>query len=138
MIRNLKVLGLALAAVLAFGALSASAASAQTPGKLTVAGGGSATLDVTETVGGLNAFTSFGGNTKCPGSTMKGHKITTTPHELVPNLATEVTLTPNFINCITTDSGGAEHKTTVTMTTCDFHAKIGETTGGVEHTYGVG
>jgi hypothetical protein len=125
MIRNLKVLGLALVAVLAMSALAASAASAQ-QGKLTINGGTEVTLDATEN--GLNAFTAFGAEVECPGSTITGHKINTTPHTLIPANATEITLTPNFVNCVARDSTGT-HKATVTMTSCDFHAKVGVTTG---------
>jgi hypothetical protein len=134
MIRNLKVLGLALVAVFAMSALTASAASAQSKqGELTTAGIGGVTLTATEV--GQNALTAYGGKTECPGSTITAHKITTTPHTFIPNKSTEATLTPHFKNCVTTDASG-NHFTTVTMTSCDFHIKIGETTGGVAHTYG--
>jgi len=48
MIRNFKTLGLALIAVLAMNAMAASAAQAQSPGKLTIEGGGTGTLTGTE------------------------------------------------------------------------------------------
>jgi hypothetical protein len=134
MIRNFKVFGLALVAVLAMNALAASAASAQSKqGEMTTTGVGGVTLTATEN--GQNGLTVFGGKTECKGSTSTAHKITTTPHTFIPNKSTEATLTPHFKNCITTDSGGS-HFTTVTMTSCDLHGKLGETTGGVAHTYG--
>jgi hypothetical protein len=134
-IRNLKVLGLALAAVFAMSALTASAASAQTTiGKLTVASGTSATLDGTET--GVNRITAFGGFVECFASTVSGGKYRTTPHQSVPAGASEITLTPNWVNCTAVDGLGS-HKATVTMKTCDYEARIGETTGGVANTYGL-
>jgi hypothetical protein len=105
--RNLKALGLALAAVFALSALTASAASAQTVGKLTVASGTSATLDGTEN--GVNRITVFGSFVECPGSTGTGHEFGTTPHVPVPAGASKVTLTPNFVNCFTEDGTG-KHK----------------------------
>jgi hypothetical protein len=132
--RNLKALGLVLAAVFALSALSASAASAQTVGKLTVASGTSATLDGTEN--GQNALTVFGGKIECPGSKIFGHEFGTTPHVPVPAGASKVTLTPEFVNCFSEDGAG-KHKTTVTMTSCDFESETGETTGGVANTYGI-
>jgi hypothetical protein len=135
-IRNLKALGLALAAVFALSALSASGSSAQTTvGKLTVNGGTSVTLDATEI--GVNRFawtaTEF---VECPGSTLTGHEFRTTPHVPIPFGASKVTLTAKLESCFAEDSLG-KHKATVTMTTCDYEAEVGETTGGVANTYGV-
>jgi hypothetical protein len=133
-IRNLKALGLALAAVFALSVLTASAASAETLGKLTVASGNLATLDGTEN--GVNRLTAFGSFVECPGSTISGHDFMSTPHTPVLAGASDITLTPSFVNCYAEDSLG-KHKATVTMTTCDYEAEIGETTGGVANTYGV-
>jgi hypothetical protein len=134
MIRNLKVLGLALAAVFALSALTAAGASAQTLGKLTIASGTSATLDATES--GQNALTAFGGKVECPGSKIFGHEFGTTPHVPVPAGVSKITLTPEWVGCFAEDSLG-KHKATVTMTSCDFEAEVGETTGGVANTYGI-
>ena len=123
MIRKLKVLGLALVALSAFAAVAASGASAQ--GKLTTEGGQEVTLTATETgTTFANSFTAFGGITHCPGSTITGHKSTTTPHGLIPNNATAITLTPHFKNC-TTELGGSKFPTTVDMNGCDFLLTIG-------------
>jgi hypothetical protein len=135
MIRNLKVLGLALTALFAFSAVAASGASAQ--GRLTAPE--PVTLKGTET--GLatdNALTSFGGTTHCPGSTITGHKITTTPHALIPSGATEVTLTPHYVNCTTVDSGGNTFSTTVDMNGCDYRGKVlGSTVGPTPNAWGL-
>jgi hypothetical protein len=129
MTRNLKALGLVLVAIFAFGAVVASGASAQ---RLTTEGGKAVTLTGTQT--GLtfdNSFTMFGGKFHCPGSTITGHKklteaeTATRRHELIPNLATEVTLTPHFRNCTTEDSGGTRFSTTIDMNGCDYLLTIG-------------
>jgi hypothetical protein len=131
MIRNLKVLGLALVAVLAFSAVIASAASANKQGFLTTENGGAVTLDGVED--GTNALVDptleEGKNpVECPGSTVTGHKLNVTPHELILNKSTEATVTPNFVNC---HSG--THKITVTMNECDFVFRVGETTKEETH-----
>ncbi|MEX2081372.1 MAG: hypothetical protein WEC33_07120 [Dehalococcoidia bacterium] len=135
MIRNLKALGLAMAAAFAFSAIAASGASAQ-QGVLT--SDGPVTLTATENKEGLNALTSFEGKTECPGSTYTGHKFDVTPHELIPNQATTATLTPHYkqADCISEDAGGTVRSSTVHMNGCDYVFHLGETTGG-EHTYGV-
>lgn len=131
MIRNLKVLGLALVAVFAMAAMSASAASAAN-GKLTSTG--PVTLDGTELAetGDTNALTAFGQTVECPGTEFFGHKYNVTPHELIPNGAETVTITPTYDNCHTV----AGNKATVHMNECDFVLHIGETTGTGD-TYGV-
>jgi hypothetical protein len=133
MIRNLKVMGLALVAVFAFAAMSASAASAQN-GKLTSTG--PVTLDGTEIAGATNSFTAFGAEVKCPGSTITGHKYNVTPHELIPSGAETATLTPDIIqpNCVAIE-GGTTHKATVTMNGCDYVLHIGETDTSKPDTY---
>jgi hypothetical protein len=116
MIRNLKVLGLALVAVFAFSAMAASGAMAQ-EGKLTSANKNPFTLTGTEVAGNENAFTgAFGVTVRCPGSTYAGHKVKNTPHELVPNGATETTVTPTYKEC--KDANGDPR--TVSMNGCDF------------------
>jgi hypothetical protein len=134
MIRNLKALGLALVAVFAINAIAGSAASAQ-QGKLTSEG--PMTLNAMETgaVGsGANALTGFSGKIECPASLYTGHKYNVTPHELLSSGATEVTVTPHYINCFSESSGGL-FSATVDMNGCDYVFHIGETTG--ENTYGV-
>jgi hypothetical protein len=135
MIRNLKALGLALVAFFAFSAVAASGASAQ--GKLTAPE--PVTLIGTETGTTFdNALSSFGGKTHCPGSTITGHKITTTPHGLIPSGATEVTLTPHYVNCVSEDVGGSKFPTTVDMNGCDYHGKLlGSTTGATGSAWGI-
>jgi hypothetical protein len=127
MIGNIKAFGLALAATFALSAVAASIASAGiTTGE--VRSDGPVTLTGTETgAGGLNAFTAFGAVNKCPGSTYTGHKVQETPHKPVPNNATEVTITPNYVNCTFP----------VFMNGCHYEFRDATTTGGVEHTYGV-
>jgi hypothetical protein len=132
MIRNLKVMGLALAAVFAFAAMSASAASAQN-GKITSTG--PVTLDGTEIAGQANALTAFGGKTECPGSTIAGHKYNVTPHELIPSGAETATLTPTYNEAACfVEEAGTKHKATVTMNGCDYVLHVGATTGA-EDTY---
>lgn len=128
MIRNLKVLGLALTAFIAFSAMAASGAMAQTNGKLTSDGPVTikGTQIETQTEAGVpnNALTAFGMNVECPNSVYTGHKITETPHALIPNGAESVTISPHYKNCITAGS----FPTTVDMNGCDFAFDLGETT----------
>lgn len=133
MIRNLKVLGLALAAVFAFSAVAASGAMAQTQGHLTSSTGVDFTLSGTEIAGGLNVFTGpLGINVKCPGSTYTGHKYNVTPHEFIANGETTTTITPKYVNCVE----GASPRT-VNMNGCDYDIDDATTTGAVGGTYGV-
>jgi hypothetical protein len=129
MIRNLKTLGLALVAVFAFSAVAASAASAAN-GLLT--SDGPATLDGTEIAGQLNAFTFFGGETKCPGTVTTGHEVGSTTNG-VPSGSSTVTITPDFneANCVDILSGSS-HKATMTMNGCDFVLHIGPTTAAMD------
>jgi len=136
MIRNLKVLGLALVAVFALSAAAASMASAA-PAKITSTG--PVTLDGTED--GLNAFTGFGGKVECPGTIATGHKTLTTKqteekltHELIPSGSTSFTLTLDLPATCTTVEGEASHRTTVTMNGCDFDIELLEPT--LEGTFG--
>jgi hypothetical protein len=121
MTRNLKTLGLALMAILALCAVVASAASAQTLGKIT--SDGPVTLTATQGTTGTGAYTtgknffkSFGSEINCTHTLYKGHKIDQTPHALIPSGATEVTITPTYTGCEVT--GGRQ--ATVTMNGCDF------------------
>jgi hypothetical protein len=135
MIRNLKILGLALVAVFALIALAASAASAQ--GKLTTSDGKPATLVGTETGvsgAGLNAWTAFGSKIECILGFGTGHQYNVTPHVPVPHGATTITITPHYKNCHTFIP--ETKPLTVTMNGCDWVVHIGATTGGVAGTYG--
>jgi hypothetical protein len=129
MIRNLKVLGLALVAVFAMSAVVASAASAAN-GLLT--SDGPATLDATEIAGQLNVFTAFGGEVKCPGSTITGHEVGSTTKG-VPSGSSNATLTPDYnqATCVAVISG-TSHKATVTMNGCDYVLHLGETNGEID------
>jgi len=152
MIRNLKALGLALVAMMAFGAVMASGASAQngqlTPVELiqTETEGGETHIHAGKTleepftltgeeVGAAseNRLTAFGSRVQCPGSTYTGHKYEVTPHELIPYGAETVTITPHYVNCTATALG---FPATVTMNGCDYGLHLEGTTGG-ETTYGV-
>lgn len=137
MICKLKTLTLALAAVLALGAVSASMASAQQQGFGTSEG--PVTLKGTENAAGVS-ITAFGALLSCPGSTYTGHKILTYPeteskaHELLGKLFTTATITPH-INQAACKAAGVP--ATIDMNKCDYQILLGVTTGGVEHTYGV-
>jgi hypothetical protein len=117
MIRNLKVLGLALVAVFAMGAVVASAASAQ-QGMLT--SDGPVLLDGTEISGETNALTAFGSVLSCPGSTYLGEAVGGGPIE---SGATQGTIVP-FFNNSTCNSGGL--KITISTNGCDVIFTSGE------------
>ncbi len=124
--RYLKNLGLALVSVLVIGAVAASMASAQgkftSTGPVTLIG----TLTGTESE---NALTAFGFTIACPAATYTGHKLNATPHELVPNGATAITVTPNYGACRLFATGlGA----TVDMNGCDYVLDLENTTGGAD------
>jgi len=132
MIRNLKVLGLALVAVFALSAMAASAASAY---EGTITSTGPFTLDGHEATVGANIFTAFGASVSCPESTATGHKTLTKEetekgktHELIPSGSSSFTLTFDLKqeNCKAVDSAGT-HKATVTLNGCDFDVTITET-----------
>lgn len=115
MIRNLKVLGIAMAAVFAFSAMSAASASAQTMGHIT--GPEKFTL-LGEEVGepGANAFTAFGQEpVECPETIYTGHRQGITPHTEIVNGDTAITVTPHYEGCV---SGEAERE--VDMNGCDY------------------
>jgi hypothetical protein len=131
MTRNLKALGLALVAAFVMSAVAASAASAQ---QGTITSDGPVTLTLSEIIAANNYFKAFGLEIRCPGSTMTGHKVTTTPHTTIPVGSIEATLTPKFVNCLIL---GLNWTATVTMNGCDFDLKVGETTPvGTANTYG--
>jgi hypothetical protein len=122
MIRNLKVLGLALVAVFAMSAVVASAASA---GELTSTTS-PVTLISTETgAAEANQLEAFGGFTRCPGTKFTGHKYNVTPHELITTPTSTITITPDYGSCTTTLGSLENAPTTVDMGTCDFVFHIG-------------
>jgi hypothetical protein len=123
MTRNLKVLGVALAAVFALGAVAASAASAQV-GTLTSTG--PVTLTGTENAGQLNAFTTFGLELECPGSTYTFHKLNETPHKFIPNDSSTATITPHYKQPCVAKPGN--FPATIDMNGCDYAITLGTTT----------
>ncbi len=129
MIRNLKIPALALAAALALVALMSSAASAQTQGKIKT-DAPSLTLDGVEDGANILIYPGLEGVVECPGSTITGHKVASTPHVAIPVESSDATVTPKFVNC----HNGA-HLVTVTTNGCDFVYHIGSTTVGVSDTY---
>lgn len=146
MIRNVKALGLALMAVFAFSALSASAASAQ-QGKLT--SDGSVTLTGTEVGEAVNNnyFQNGLGKVTCPGSTYTGHRVLThtqttegKTHERLQSGDTTATITPHYATkCFAHIAVLGTRPVTVTPNGCDFVFHIGQTTPAEnkEGTYGV-
>jgi hypothetical protein len=133
MIRNIKALGLAFAAMLCMGAVAASAASAQTQGVLT--SDGPVTLTGENTGEGFdNAFTSQAGNVTCTEGTYTGHKVG--GEELLESGETTATITPKYVKCQAhTFFNLITLPATVTMNGCDYVFHVGDKTG--EHTYGV-
>jgi hypothetical protein len=129
MIRNLNAMGLALAAVFAAGVMLTSAASAQ-QGFLT--SDGPVTLTGTETGTNGNQIKKFGITFQCPGSTFRGHHASATPHEAITSGSFEMTITPNYVNCIVV---ALNWPVTFMMNGCDYVTRITETTG-VADTYG--
>jgi hypothetical protein len=138
MTRFLKTLGVAFFAALALSAVVASAASAQTNGKLTSTG--PVTLHGTQTGtygSGANAMTTFGNVVECEKAFYTGHKYNVTPHTLIPSGESTFTVTPHYGVC-TTLSSGIRFTTTVDMNGCDYDFHLLETTpAGTSHTYGV-
>ncbi|HET8862666.1 MAG TPA: hypothetical protein VFM94_05390 [Solirubrobacterales bacterium] len=128
MIRNLKALGLALVAVFALSATTASAASAQTQGTLTTSDGTAKTLlgTVDEDFLTGNSFTAFKEVVECTKTLYTGHKWNVTPHEAVPHKATTATITPHYSDCF---AFPGELPATVFLNGCDYVVHIGETTG---------
>lgn len=120
MMRNLKVLGLALAAMFAMSAVVASAASAQAV--LTTEGGGNVTL--TGEQEGTNVLVRGARNVTC----VEGHLAGI--GEVATN-ATEATLEPTYKNCDTNLGGPA----TVTNTGCSYKLKISADAGTPEDTW---
>lgn len=96
------------------------------------------TLTGSETGGLLaNSLTNALGSVTCDGSTYTGHQYATTPHELLQSGSTTVTVTPLYSKCQAHISILGTRAVTVLMNGCDYALHGGETTGGVEGTYGV-
>jgi hypothetical protein len=157
MTRNFKILGLALMAILALGAVAASVASAQ--GKLTSTG--PVTLTASQTgAEGTNALTAFAASVECPGSTDTGHLVTTQLQtektgkiiehknagigvDMLPSGSTTFTITPHHKevnaegkpNC----KGPSGTTATTDMNGCDYVIHLGATTGDQSKgpTYGI-
>jgi hypothetical protein len=122
MIRNLKALGVALAAVFALSAVAATAASAQNG---TITSTGNVTLTATENAGQQNAFTTFGLEVKCPGSTYTFHKLNSST-AFIPNDVSQATITPHYKQPCVAEPGG--FPTTIDMNGCDYAITLGTTT----------
>jgi hypothetical protein len=126
MTRNLKALGLALVAVFAFAAISASAASAETKihGALQTTPDGTANLVGTE-VGGDHVFNVGGGigSISCTNSEFHGH---------IAGKTTSPTITPTYTNCTFTLLG-IPRPATVTLNGCQYtlttHAFVDDNNG---------
>jgi hypothetical protein len=127
MIRNLKILGVALVAVFATSAMVASAASAQ-QGKFTSDG----PVTLTGTATSPWTLKLFGLHIECPGTVLTGHKVGSTT-EPIPSGATEATLMFVFSICKVTE---LNWPATVAMNGCDLVAKLGSTTATPADTYG--
>jgi len=127
MIRNLKVLGLALVAVFALSAMAASAASAQTNGSITSTGPWTGIGEET----GVNKFEAFGSRVECTGSKITFHKTLKTSETEPPLSKTHedligdeesatLTLDVNQSTCL----ADGEHKATVTLNGCDLDLMV--------------
>jgi hypothetical protein len=129
MIRNLKVLGLALAAVFAMSLAVASAASAT--GTIT---GSPSTVKATATdTLGEKSTLKFNANQEitCHGHYYIGNVDETEEpeeHGWLDLPATEITVTPEYENCTPFVNGSKVGFATVTMNGCDFDIAIGATT----------
>jgi hypothetical protein len=134
MTSNLKVLGLALVAMLTLGAMTAAAASAQ-QGVLT--SDGPVTLHFEENEPATNARTIIGGKLEALGTLYTGHRLDKTPHEdLSKEGETTLTITPQYAqtNCVFTFLG-VSRPCTITVNKCDYVLHIGQTTE-TTNTYG--
>lgn len=122
MCRNLRALGLTFAVLLTTSMAAAPAATAQ-QGFFT--SDGPMTFDASQ-VGGLgaNALTTFGERMECPGSTFTGHRLATTPHQMIPSGATAITFTPHYKSPCTLSSG---KQMTISMNGCDYALHVGTT-----------
>ena len=108
MIRNLKVLGLALVAVFAMSAMAASAAQAVTP---TLVTGGNSTLEGDQVTGTVHEFTVGARAVRCSKAHFTGSATAS---------QTTLTITPEYKECSTTPVLGVSLFATVTMNGCDY------------------
>jgi hypothetical protein len=126
--RKLRIFMTVFPVVLASGALSASAASAQ-QGKITSTG--PVILHGTEF--SENEFLYPGlPATKCPESHTTWAAVGTTPHDFITPGSTQATVVTTATNCKV-----GVFPATLKATSCDYKYVIGVTTGGVAHTYGL-
>jgi hypothetical protein len=128
MIRNLKALGLAIVAVFAFGAVAASAASAQ---QAYLTGDGPLSEFHGSQIGpaSANRLTALGTFTHCGTVTGEGTlEGGSTEH------ATTGAVVPTFANCTSTILGVA---TDINMNGCYFILHLQETTASPADTYGI-
>jgi hypothetical protein len=135
MIRNLKALGIALAAIFAMSAATASEAAAQasiltTDGPVTLEGVNHTAVE------GTNALTSsflpfmFTARYECPNAKYTGHKYNETPHfKLIPNETSTFTVTPHYGLCKVSIGN---LPVTVDMNGCDYVFHLEGTTPGVD------
>lgn len=130
MIRNLKVLALALTAAFALSAVAASAALAQNG---TLTSDGPVTLIGIQTgVSSSNVWSMFGATTECSSTLYTYHKYEETPHKFISNGATTFTVTPHYGACIIR-VGGSSFATTIDMNGCDFALHLeGTKLGGTD------
>jgi hypothetical protein len=132
MIRNLKILGLALGVVFAMSAMLASAAFA---GKVTAPE--SATLTGTDTIGQKSVLT-YNANQelKCHGHYHIGPVTTfaetggVETHGETSFPAEEITVAPTYTGCEAYINGTKLGTATVTMSGCDFDLVLGAVSGG--------
>jgi uncharacterized metal-binding protein len=126
MTRELKALGMALAAALALGAVAASGASAE-PAKFTAEVGAGETAKIHGDQIGTNVLTVGGKEMTCATATLTGEALTKGPE------STEVTLTPKYETChtIVTILGFKVTRTaTVTMNGCAYVFSATKETAG--------
>jgi hypothetical protein len=126
MIRNFKVLGLAVMAVLALSAVAASSASAQNG---TITSTGNYKLTGTEIAGKTTALTAFGLAVSCEGSTYTGYKFEVTPHTFIVNDVSTFTILPDYNQPKCKTLAGPS---TVDMNGCDYNAHLKQTTGNAD------
>jgi hypothetical protein len=128
MMRNLKVLGLALLAVFAMSAVAASAASAEgsitspeTEVKLTA-------TDTTPSILIYNATSQW----RCHGHYDIG-EVNQTPHGFIHLPVSTITVKPTYSGCEAFLNGKKVGIATVTMGTCDYVLHVGTLSGGLYH-----
>lgn len=105
------------------GATSISLSEAPRPGKLT--SDGPVTLTGTQTgEASANALAAFGGEARCPNATFTAHKLSATPHELIPTGAEAITITPHYGACT-----ALGFPATIDMNGCDYVLDLEGTSG---------